>query len=286
MRASSQSARLPMKLTAIACTAAMLAYCAYLTMIYLRQDALVFPGHRPAAESLEAMHRYYPGLEDLVVTTADGDHLRGFFMGRRQGDAEAPAVLYFTGNAEDQTNFFLWAPAQLRQYTLAGLDYRGYGASDGTPSEKAVKADALLAYDALSDKIGHKTPIIVMGRSLGSGVALHVAANRPVAGLILVTPYDSLAAVGQQAHPFVPVRLLMRHPFNALVEAPQVTAPSLFLVAGADTLIPPGHAERLAAAWKVDKDYRTLAGATHATILDKPQYWPTIKDFLDKLTQQ
>lgn len=269
-----------MKLVAIVCTALILAYCAYLTVLYLRQDAMVFPGHRQNPERVLEMRRYYPGLEDMTLTTADGAHLKGYFLERKIVTDIAPAVLYFTGNAEDQTAFFLWAPTELRDVTLAGLDYRGYGASDGAPSEKAVKADALAVYDALSDKIGHKTPIVVMGRSLGSGVALHVAANRPVAGLILVTPYDSLASVGQQAHPFVPVNLLMRHPFNALAEAPAVTAPTLFLVAGADTLIAPVHAKRLADAWKAHKDYRIIAGATHATILDKPQYWAAIRDFL------
>ena len=238
-----------MKYVAIACIAAMLAYCGYLTMLYLGQDAMVFPGRVANPARVEEIKRYYEKLESFDVATADGLTLRGYFLPRLRDGKVQPAVLYFSGNAEDQTGFFLWSPSELRAYSVAGVDYRGYGASDGKASEAAVKADALAVYDALSARLGPGGRIVVMGRSLGSGVAAYVAANRPVAGVILVTPYDSLAAVGQAAHPLAPVRLLMKHPFDVAPDAARVSAPALMLIASDDTLIPPVHAGRLAALW-------------------------------------
>lgn len=269
-----------MKYVAIACIAAMLAYCGYLTLLYVGQDGMVFPGRVANPARVEEIRHYYPRLEPFAVTAADGATLRGYYLPRERDGRLQPAVLYFSGNAEEQTGFFLWSPNELRAYTVAGVDYRGYGASDGKPSEAAVKADALAVYDALLEKLGPDGRIVVMGRSLGSGVAAFVAANRPVAGVILVTPYDSLAAVGQAAHRFAPVRLLMKHPFDVAPDAARITAPALFLVAGDDHLIPPARAEALAGLWPGPKTYEVIAAATHNNILDSPRYWQIIREFL------
>jgi pimeloyl-ACP methyl ester carboxylesterase len=91
---------------------------------------------------------------------------------------------------------------------------------------------------------------VVIGRSLGSGVAVHVAAERKPAGVVLVTPFDSLRAVAQGIYPFVPVSLLLRHPFDSLALAPSIAAPMLALVATQDRVIAPAHARRLFEAWR------------------------------------
>lgn len=275
-----------MKLAKIAlrlCLAAALAYSGYLVVLYYQQDRMVFPTRPADPARVEAIKKYDKGLETLTVQTPDGPVLRGYWLPRSLQGRPAPAVLYFCGNAEEQTAFFLWSPAKLAPYTVAGVDYRGYGGSEGRPAETTVKADALAVYDTLARKLGPGVPIAVMGRSLGSGVAAYVAAHRPVAGVILVTPYDSLVGVGQDAHPFVPVRWLLRHRFDVAPDAARVTAPTLMLVAGADTLVPPRHAARLAALWTGPKEVRTVAGATHKSILDSPMYWPLIRQFLDPL---
>lgn len=269
-----------MKIVAIVLSILGLAYSAYLVMLYTGQDGMVFPG-RPANPAREQeIRRYYASLEPFNVLAADGTHLTGYYLPRERDGRPAPTVLYFCGNAEEQTGFFLWSPNELRPYGVAGVDYRGYGHSAGQPGEAVLKSDALAVYDALAQKLGSDPRIVVMGRSLGTAMAAWVAARRPVAGLILVTPFDSLAAVGQQSHPLVPVRLLLKNPFDVLPDAARVTAPTLFLVAGADTLVPPVHAERLAAAWKGPKDVRIIDGATHGNIVDTPEYWTFVRDFV------
>ena len=272
-----------MKFLVMLCVAAGLAYCGYLGVLYVRQDSLVFPGRTTDAARVAEIRKYYNGLEDFEVKAPDGTRLRGYLLVRTRDGKPAPAILYFHGNAEEQSGFFLWSPSELSGFTVAGLNYRGYGSSEGKASETALKADALTVYDALAARLGPGVPIVVMGRSLGSGIAAYVAAHRDVAGVILVTPYDSLVGVGQDAHPFVPVSLLMRHRFDVAPDAARVKAPTLMLVAGADTLIPPRHAARLAALWAGPKEVRTVDNATHGNIIDNPQYWKHIKAFLDKL---
>jgi len=274
-----------MKIIVIIGTALGLAYCGYLAMLYLGQDAMVFPGRVADPAREKEIRQYYPKLEAFEVTAADGTALRGYALPRTRDGRPAPAVLYYCGNAEEETGFFLWSPNELRPYTVAGVDYRGYGHSGGKPSETLLKADALAVYDALAAKLGPDVRIVVMGRSLGTALAAHVAASRSVAGLILVTPYDSLAAVGQDSHPFVPVRLLMKHPFDVAPDAARVTAPTLMLVAGADTLVPPAHAMRLAALWTGPKDVRTIEGANHGNIVDAPEYWRLVREFLKERLQ-
>jgi len=272
-----------MKLFGIVCLALGLAYSGYLAALYLRQDGMVFPTRPLDTARLAAIRNYARTLERVTLTASDGTALAGYFLPRSRPEGRpAPAVLYFCGNAEEQTAFFLWAPGALPDLSLFGLDYRGYGASAGRPTETALKADALAAYDALAARLGPDVPIAVMGRSLGCALAAHVAASRRTAGLVLVTPFDSLAAVGRDAHPFAPVALLLKYPFDMAPDAARVTAPTLMLVAGADTLIPPRHAARLAKLWAGPKETRTIDGATHGGILDSPAYWPTIRHFLGR----
>lgn len=269
-----------MKIFVIVITALGLAYCGYLAMLYMGQDSMVFPG-RPVDPAREAeIRRYFPRLEDFTVTAADGATLRGYSLPRTINGQPAPAVLYFCGNAEEQTGFFLWSPNELRPYAVAGVDYRGYGRSDGVPTEATLKSDALAVYDALAAKLGEHPRIVVMGRSLGTAMAAYVAARRPVAGIILVTPFSSLAAVGQESHPFVPVRLLLKNPFDVVPDAAKVTAPALFLVAGADRYVPPHHADRLAASWPGPKEVRVIEGTGHGNIVDAPEYWKYVREFV------
>ncbi len=269
-----------MKIFVIVITALGLAYCGYLAMLYMGQDSMVFPG-RPVDPAREAeIRRYFPRLEDFTVTAADGATLRGYYLPRTINGQSAPAVLYFCGNAEEQTGFFLWSPNELRPYAVAGVDYRGYGRSDGVPTEAVLKSDALAVYDALAARLGEHPRIVVMGRSLGTAMAAYVAARRPVAGIILVTPFSSLAAVGQESHPFVPVRLLLKNPFDVVPDAAKVAAPVLFLVAGADRYVPPHHADRLAASWPGPKEVRVIEGTGHGNIVDAPEYWKYVREFV------
>jgi pimeloyl-ACP methyl ester carboxylesterase len=120
----------------------------------------------------------------------------------------------------------------------------------------------------------------VMGRSLGSGVAAMLAGARPVRGAILITPFDTLGAVAARHYSFMPVRLLLRHPFPSVDWARQAKAPALILAAEHDHIIPPMHAQRLHEAWAGDKQIHVLEGVGHNDIESNPEYYRLINAFL------
>lgn len=146
----------------------------------------------------------------------------------------------------------------------------------------ALKADALAEYDQLAARLGPDARIAVMGRSLGTALAAHVAANRSVACVVLITPYASLTDVSLGMYSLVPawiMRSFMKYPFDVLPDAARVTAPTLMLVAGSDRRIPPLHAARLAIAWAGPKAVHTVDRAGHDTIMANPVAWDWIREF-------
>jgi pimeloyl-ACP methyl ester carboxylesterase len=161
------------------------------------------------------------------------------------------------------------------------MDYRGYGQSGGSPSEKALVADALALYDHAAKLPGvNPKRIYAFGRSLGSGVAVALAAERPLAGLILVTPYDSLAAVAKRYYWYLPVDWLLKHRFDSIVLAPNLKHPLLCLIAEGDEVIPSVHAERLFDAWGGPKRKAILQQAGHNATDAHPLFWSSIREFL------
>lgn len=153
--------------------------------------------------------------------------------------AKAPALLYFGGNAEDVSGTWAELVAAFPGRSLYLMHYRGYGRSTGKPTEAALHADALVLYQHVRQILGGGgADIAVLGRSLGSGVAMRLASEHPVSQLILVTPYDSIAAVAAGRFPWVPVRWLLLDPFDSAVLASRVTAPTTVIIAEHDEVIP------------------------------------------------
>jgi uncharacterized protein len=250
-------------------------------VLYVAQDSIIFM-RRPLDDGMRAtLFKAYPDAREVHLATRTGPKLHGWFL--RNSDAQAaPVLIYFGGNAEEVTGFALDA-AELAGVSLALFNYRGYGASGGTPSEAALYEDALAIYDFVASQPGvDPKRIIAMGRSLGSGVATYLAAQRQVSAVVLVTPYDSLGAVAQAAYPYVLVGPLLRHPFDSLARAPRIEAPMLALVAANDTVIPPAHAGRLVAAWKGPASAVVLDRAGHNDVHGHPNYWRSLRGFLAK----
>jgi len=157
-------------------------------------------------------------VEEIAFATADGPQVRGRLAPASRG-GPAPLIVYYGGNAEDATGqaFEPW-PAE---WALALVNYRGYGASEGRPSERALCADALVVLDALARRPDvDAARIVLVGRSLGTGVATQVAGQRPVQGVVLISPYDSMVALARDHYPFLPVRWLLRHRFDSVARAP------------------------------------------------------------------
>lgn len=235
-------------------------------LMYLAQDSLIFHP-QPAAPA--------SGAQSIFIEAHDGTRLHAWHV------PGSPLVLYFGGNAESVS----WMAAEARRQAPGKgwllVDYRGYGRSEGSPSEKSLVQDALRWHDYASKT---NKSIFLFGRSLGSGVAVQLAAMRPVDGVILVAPYDSMVEVGRHHYPILPVDLMLKHRFESVQHAPKVQAPLLCLVAGRDEIIPMVHSRRLYEAWAGPKRWVELEGAGHNSTDGAPLFWSAIRGFLDKKT--
>jgi hypothetical protein len=180
------------------------------------------------------------------------------------------AVIWFGGNADDVASSMPVIAAAFPGRSIFAMHYRGYGGSSGAPSEAALRADAL----ALHDRVALTHPdIVVVGRSLGSGVAIGLAAKRPVARLVLVTPYDSLEALARRQFPMFPVSWLLQDKYESWRYAPGLRLPVLLLAAEHDDVVPRASTDLLATRFAPGiATFHVLSGTSHNTILDPPAF--------------
>jgi pimeloyl-ACP methyl ester carboxylesterase len=185
------------------------------------------------------------------------------------------AVLYFGGNAEDVSQDAPDLANTFPRTAIYLLDYPGYGGSSGNPSQQSIFAAALALYDRV--RAEHPN-ITIIGRSLGSGVAVWLASQRPVARLILVTPFYSLADVAAHHYPYLPVRWLLRDKYDSWSYAAHVTAPTRIIVAADDEIIPRSSSDRLRTSFRDGLvSYVVVPGAGHNDIQLNPDYWNLLK---------
>jgi pimeloyl-ACP methyl ester carboxylesterase len=241
-------------------------------VMYLLQDRLIFHP-QPLPEAHRALIAARTAAESVFRQAADGSRLHAWRLKAPRG---APLVIYFGGNAEEVSWMIGEARARTPGVGWLLVDYRGYGSSDGAPSEATLTADASVWYDHVANE---GSRVFVFGRSLGSGVAIRLAAERPVAGVIVVAPFDSLVAVARHHFPYLPVSWLLRHRFDSVEHAPRMTVPLLCVVARHDEVIPAIHARRLHDAWAGPKRWVDIDGGHNSTD-GAPAFWQSIQAFL------
>ena len=184
--------------------------------------------------------------------------------------AGARAVVYFGGNAEDVSRSLPTLAAAFPGQALYLLHYRGYGGSEGSPNEADLVADALALFDQARARHAQVT---VVGRSLGSGIAVRVASLRPAAKLVLVTPYDSIVGLAEEQYPFMPVSMLMLDRYESFRYAPRVRAPTHLIAAADDRIIPRASTERLLRRFAPGIAHLSVVpGTGHNSISRDPAY--------------
>jgi fermentation-respiration switch protein FrsA (DUF1100 family) len=236
---------------------ALVGYGGLLALLYVGQRALQYFPERsrtsPAAAGL-------PEAEEAVLDSADGERVIVWHIPPR---GEKPVVLYFHGNGGS----LAWRVERLRALTadgtgLVALSYRGYGGSSGRPTETGLIADAFTAYAFAAARYG-ASRIALWGESLGSGVAIAIAAEKPVARMVLESPFTSVADIAAQIYWFLPVRWLIKDPFRSDLRIGKVTAPVLVLHGERDSVVPIALGERLYALIGAPKRFVRFPGAGH-----------------------
>jgi pimeloyl-ACP methyl ester carboxylesterase len=229
--------------------------------LYLRQRSLIY--YPPPEATLRA-----PVVSTLAVPGALLKVSERPLAGRK-------ALIYFGGNAEDVSASLPQLDRAFPGRALYLLHYRGYAGSTGSPTERDLVADALQLFDRVA--AGHPD-IVLVGRSLGSGVAVQVASQRAVERLVLVTPFESIAGIAAQQFRAFPVRWLLKDAYESGLYAAKVRAPTLILAAARDEVIPAWSTRRLLSRFAPGiAVFRELEGVGHNTIAESPDYIPALQ---------
>lgn len=256
-----------------------LAYLAILVAIYVAQASLLFP-----TSMVVAAGPVPPEARPLKLRSGE-DELHGVHLPPRQASGgERLAIIGFGGNAWNAQAAALYLRDLYPAADIVAFHYRGYRPSGGKPSAAALLEDAPLIHDHVAALL-EPDRIVAVGFSVGSGVAARLAARRPLAGIILVTPFDSLKEVARRHYPWLPVGLLFRHEMPAARDAKGTDTPTAIIAAGRDTIIPPQRADALAKAVPNLVFYRTIAEAGHNDIYDRPAFRQAMVEALASLSR-
>jgi fermentation-respiration switch protein FrsA (DUF1100 family) len=229
---------------------ALAGYLCGLVVLFFAQRSFLFPIPQNARMAPEAAG--FPDAEEHVLTTADNEKVIVWNVAAKPGH---PVVLYFHGNGDFLAGFFGRFRDIIADGTgIVALSYRGYAGSSGKPSEQGLLRDAAAAY-AFTTARYSADRIVVWGFSLGTGVAVALAAEQPVSKLILEAPFTSIVDVAASNFRFVPVRWLMRDSFHSDQRIARVTVPLLIMHGGRDFTIPIGFGERLFALAREPKQF-------------------------------
>ena len=204
------------------------------------------------------------GVEPVTFETTDGITLRGWFLAA-SGSSPRVTVLVFNGNAGNRAHRAPLAAALHEQgLQVLLIDYRGYGGNSGTPTENGLALDSRAARAYLAGRPDvDASRLVYFGESLGTAVAVGLAAQYPPAAVVLRSPFTSMTDLGRLHYPFLPVRLLLRDRFEAIDRIQRIRAPLLVIAGGRDRIVPIDNSRRLYDAATAPKTLLVLPGADH-----------------------
>jgi uncharacterized protein len=270
----------PLRAIAALLLIAATGYGAAVLYLVTQETRLVFQAGRTLGEARPP----FP-FEQIDLRRSDGAHQFAWIMRAPRSPDGAPWVLFLHGNAATvaaKVNIAHYRELRNLGLNVMAPEYRGFGGLDGLPTESVLAADARAAYNYLrNERAIPASRLVIYGWSLGSAVAVGLAASVDAGGLILEGAPSSLVAIGQQQYPFFPVRWLMRNPFDSIQKINRVGAPILFLHSPEDAVIPIAEGRRLYAAARGDKTFVEVRGGhVNATTVDTEHFYGAIRTFL------
>ncbi|MFK8075716.1 MAG: alpha/beta hydrolase [Granulosicoccus sp.] len=230
-------------------------------LYFMQRSFIYFPSPvTPAHFNTRAFHNEGEVIQTLVLNGGAGR-----------------AILYFGGNAENVSLNAQGFTHLFKDYSVYLVNYRGYGGSSGNPSEDGLYSDALSIYDEM---IKAHDSVSVIGRSLGSAVATHVASQRAVDRLVLITPFDSIQNIAQEQFPMYPMELMLKDKHDSYSRVKTIRSDTLILVAQNDTVVEMHHTRRLIAGFDTPVLVQVIEGRGHNTISNSQRYVEALDAFL------
>lgn len=265
---------------------ASMGFAAYWAYLYLSQTKHIFsPKCTDPSPALAADP--HSEITPVRLPVGKGVELEGWVRLPVNANEKANAgqqgcAIYFGGRSED-VRWLLSEMDGFGDLPLVFFNYRGYGRSGGKPDEKRLVADAHAIYNWVSSQPWcHKQPISVIGRSLGTGVAVQLAASQAVHKLVLLTPYDSLLSLARARVPLAPVSLLLRSQFKSADKVDQIHSPTFVLLAEQDEVVPHESTARLLANFVVKPLVATVSGSNHVSLPHDRSAQALISHFLSR----
>lgn len=250
-------------------------YLSFIAIYYVQQRKYLFytSSIHIAPQSLDLQN-----VSEMQLATPDGERLVAWYAAPASGK---PTLFYLHGNA----GALVHRANRLRLYRQQGygvfmLAYRGFSGSTGQPTEANIVADALMAYDALAGFTPPSSKIVVYGESLGTGVAVQVAAKRRPDGVVLESPFSSAVDVAAHLYPYLPVYWLLKDRFESISYIGQVKAPLLVLHGERDSIVPSRFGRKLFDAAPGPKLAYFIQEATHYTLYDNGAF-EKVRQFVD-----
>ncbi|CAA9501435.1 MAG: hypothetical protein AVDCRST_MAG44-804 [uncultured Sphingomonas sp.] len=242
------------------------------------QTQLIFPTH--AVSRAGALPK---GAERLSLKVG-GDTLAGVHMPADPSGAGSPTlILGFAGNAWNAQDAAAYLHDLYPDEDVVAFHYRGYTPSSGAPSAEALMADAPLIYDFAVKRLEPKR-VVAVGFSIGTGIAAHLARHRPLAGAILVTPFDSLKSVAQSMYPWLPIGQFFQHEIDAAAALEKSQVPVAIVAAEHDELIPTLRTQALRKRTPNLAFDRTISGAGHNDIYARSDFHAAMRQALEAVT--
>jgi len=237
------------------------------------------------SRQLAALASRQRGIEEVRLKAPDGVILHGWLKHPSAAltGARFPLVIVF-GGVRREISWMVDRGPKPDGWGWLYVNYRGFGLSEGEPTERAVLQDMKLIYDyAAARPDVDSAHIVLFGRSLGTYFAVALAKTRKIRGAILATPFDSFVALGAERYPWLPVNMLISGRYDSVAIAPKIKVPALFVLAESDDVTPVAHGAALARAWGGPQRTVTLAGARHYGIERRADFWDAVREFLDEL---
>lgn len=254
------------------------AYLVFVGLVFLMQRSLLYPASRdlPQLEGKAGL-----GIREITTETHDGLRLAHWYRPPQAPDA--PLLVVFHGNAGhigDRASKF--ASLFRNGYGFLLVGYRGYGGNPGRPSESDMTEDARGVMAWLADEGVAPQQVVLYGESLGTGLAVKMALEHPVAAVVLESPYTSIAALAQLHYWYLPARWLILDKWDSLSRIDELSQPLLVIHGARDRIIPPRYGARLFEAAPEPKEHFVVEGAGHNDLYEFPEVPDRVIDFLSR----